>query len=104
VELCGDFTVDTGCKPDYDGLKIDPCIPKAWDGYKVTRYFRGSTYEITVKNPNHVSKGVAKITVDGNEISGNILPVFNDGKTHKVEVIMDNKARYDKKKLSGFFG
>jgi len=41
-----------------------------------------------VKNPNHVSKGVAKITVDGNEISGNILPVFNDGKTHKVEVIM----------------
>jgi len=93
-----------GVKPDYDGLKIDPCIPKAWDGYKVTRYFRGSTYEITVKNPNHVSKGVAKITVDGNEISGNILPVFNDGKTHKVEVIMDNKARYDKKKLSGFFG
>lgn len=77
-----------GVKPDYDGLKIDPCIPKAWDGYKVTRYFRGSTYEITVKNPNHVSKGVAKITVDGNEISGNILPVFNDGKTHKVEVIM----------------
>uniref|UniRef100_UPI0030847010 Cellobiose phosphorylase n=1 Tax=Acetivibrio thermocellus TaxID=1515 RepID=UPI0030847010 len=77
-----------GVKPDYDGLKIDPSIPKAWDGYKVTRYFRGSTYEITVKNPNHVSKGVAKITVDGNEISGNILPVFNDGKTHKVEVIM----------------
>jgi len=30
-----------GVKPDYDGLKIDPCIPKAWDGYKVTRYFRG---------------------------------------------------------------
>jgi len=77
-----------GVKPDYDGLKIDTCIPKAWDGYKVTRYFRGSTYEITVKNPNHVSKGVAKITVDGNEINGNILPVFNDGKTHKVEVIM----------------
>nr|8HO7_A Chain A, Cellobiose phosphorylase [Acetivibrio thermocellus]8HO7_B Chain B, Cellobiose phosphorylase [Acetivibrio thermocellus]8HO8_A Chain A, Cellobiose phosphorylase [Acetivibrio thermocellus]8HO8_B Chain B, Cellobiose phosphorylase [Acetivibrio thermocellus] len=79
-----------GVKPDYDGLKIDPCIPKAWDGYKVTRYFRGSTYEITVKNPNHVSKGVAKITVDGNEISGNILPVFNDGKTHKVEVILEH--------------
>ncbi|HOM02020.1 MAG TPA: glycosyl transferase [Acetivibrio sp.] len=77
-----------GVKPDYDGLRIDPCIPNAWDGYKVTRYFRGSTYEITVKNPNHVSKGVAKITVDGNEISGTVLPVFNDGKTHKVEVIM----------------
>ncbi|GAE89289.1 cellobiose phosphorylase [Acetivibrio straminisolvens JCM 21531] len=77
-----------GVKPDYDGLRIDPCIPNAWDGYKVTRYFRGSTYEITVKNPNHVSKGVTKITVDGNEINGSVLPVFNDGKTHKVEVIM----------------
>ncbi|HHV30014.1 GH36-type glycosyl hydrolase domain-containing protein [Acetivibrio mesophilus] len=77
-----------GIKPEFEGLKIDPCIPKAWDGYKVTRYYRGSTYDISIKNPNHVSKGVAKITVDGNEISGTILPVFNDGKTHNVEVIM----------------
>ena len=77
-----------GVKPDYDGLKIDPCIPKDWDGYTVSRLFRGATYVIEVKNPDHVSKGVKKVTVDGKEIEGNIIPVFGDGKEHKVEVIM----------------
>ncbi|HPU62888.1 MAG TPA: glycosyl transferase [Mobilitalea sp.] len=77
-----------GIKPDFDGLKIDPCIPKAWDGYTVIRQYRGDTYRIKVKNPNHVSCGVSKITVDNKEISGNILPLFGDGKLHEVEVIL----------------
>lgn len=54
-----------GVKPDYDGLKVDPCIPKAWHGYKVSRRFRGTTYDIEVVNVNHVSKGVLEILVDG---------------------------------------
>jgi len=77
-----------GVKPHHKGLEINPCIPKNWDGFNATRKFRGSTYEIEVKNPNHVSKGVAKMIVDGKEITGNIAPIFNDGKTHQVKVIM----------------
>lgn len=77
-----------GIKPDLDGLKIDPSIPKEWDGYTVIRQYRGDTYRITVKNPHHVSCGVFKITVDNKEISGNILPLFGDGKLHEVEVIL----------------
>lgn len=77
-----------GIKPDYSGLKVDPCIPKAWNDYKVSRKFRNATYEIAISNPMHVSKGVKKLIVDGEIYSGNIIPVFNDGKTHKVEVVM----------------
>lgn len=77
-----------GIKPGFDGLEIDPCIPKDWDGYKVSRWYRGSTYAITVKNPEHVSKGVKKVIVDGKEIEGTTLPVFNDNKEHTVEVTM----------------
>ncbi|NMB30921.1 MAG: glycosyl transferase, partial [Clostridiales bacterium] len=77
-----------GIKPEYSGLQIDPCIPKDWDGFKVSRLFRGATYDINVTNPNNICKGIASITVDGKEIDGNILPVFGDGKTHKVEVVM----------------
>lgn len=77
-----------GIKPDYNGLAIDPCIPNEWDGFKVTRSFRGAVYDITISNPQHVSKGVKLLTIDGNEFIGNILPIFNDGKTHKVEVVM----------------
>ncbi len=77
-----------GIKPDYNGLMIDPCIPSDWDGYKVSRKFRNATFEISITNPNHVCKGVKKLVVDGNEIDGNTIPVFNDGKVHNVEVVM----------------
>lgn len=77
-----------GIKPEYDGLQIDPSIPKDWDDYKVTREFRGDQYHITIKNPNHVSKGVVKMIVDGKEIAGNIIPVAGDKRSHEVEVIL----------------
>ncbi len=77
-----------GIQPAFDGLKIDPCIPRDWDGYSVVRIFRGDTYTILVENPNHVSKGVAEITVDGQPIEGPVLPVFGDGRTHQVRVVM----------------
>ncbi len=77
-----------GIKPEYDGLQIDPCIPKDWDGYVVTREFRGDRYNISIKNPNHVSKGVVKMIVDGKQVQGNIIPVAGDKKEHEVEVIL----------------
>ncbi|NLT12381.1 MAG: glycosyl transferase [Clostridiaceae bacterium] len=77
-----------GVKPDYDGLIVDPCIPSDWKEYKVTRVFRGATYVISIKNPNGVQKGVASVTVDGAIIDGNVLPVFEAGTTHEVEVLL----------------
>ena len=77
-----------GIKPEYDGLMIDPSIPAAWDGYTVNRVFRGDTYNITVKNPNHVCTGVSSLTVDGIKVEGNIIPYYNDGKAHSVEVVL----------------
>ncbi|MCL2754549.1 MAG: glycosyl transferase, partial [Oscillospiraceae bacterium] len=77
-----------GIHPQYDGLKIDPSIPKAWDGFTLTRVFRGATYKITVKNPDHVCKGVVKLTVDGVQKSGNTVEAFTDGGVHEVEVVL----------------
>lgn len=77
-----------GIRPEYDGLLIDPCIPKDWDGFTVQRKFRNAVYKIAVQNPKHVSRGVKEILIDGKKISGNILPVFSDGKTHNITVIL----------------
>ena len=77
-----------GISADFDGLKIDPSIPAAWDGMTATRQFRGATYDIKVSNPDHINKGVKSVVVDGNAIEGNVLPAFGDGKTHTVEVVM----------------
>ena len=76
-----------GIAADFDGLKIDPSIPHEWDGMKATRQFRGATYDITVKNPNHVCKGVKSMTVDGKAVDGNVIPVMGGGK-HTVEVVL----------------
>ena len=77
-----------GIRPQYNGLMIDPCISDKWDGFTVTRKFRGDTFHITVTNPDHVMKGVKSITVDGKAIEGNVLPVYGDGKEHDVQVVM----------------
>ncbi|WP_430813684.1 GH36-type glycosyl hydrolase domain-containing protein [Carboxylicivirga sp. RSCT41] len=76
-----------GVQPDYDGLKIEPCVPADWKGFTVKRLFRGVEYDITVKNPDGVSKGVATIEVNGEKIEGNVIPLLNDG-SHKVVVTM----------------
>ncbi len=78
-----------GVKPDYTGLRVNPCIPKGWDGFGASRKYRGDTYKIEVKNPNHVSKGVAKLIVDGQECNPTApIPFVGDGKEHNVEITL----------------
>ena len=77
-----------GARRDFEGLRIDPCIPSKWNKCFIKRTFRDDTYEISIKNPKHVSKGVQSITVDGTPIEGNLVKYFGDGKVHQVKVIM----------------
>ncbi|MCE5322230.1 glycosyl transferase family 36 [bacterium] len=77
-----------GVRPTYDGLIIDPCIPDKWDGFKVTRKFRGATYDIEVKNPKHVQKGVERLEMDGQIIDGQVLPQIEKGRMAKVVCVM----------------
>lgn len=76
-----------GIQPYYDGLIVNPCIPKGWKGYKVSRKFRGTTYNITVENPNGFSKGVAHLQINGNTMEGNKIPLTSDN-TCEVKVIL----------------
>ena len=75
-----------GIRPTYDGLEIDPCLPKTMKKYTVKRKLRGSELTIIVNNPNGKSKGVSRITVDGQPIEGNVVKAL-PGK-HVVEVEM----------------
>jgi len=76
-----------GLRPTYDGLLLDPTIPRDWDGYRITRSFRGSVYRIAVANPDHLEHGVKEIEVDGVLISGQVLPLFSGG-IHSVRCLM----------------
>ena len=77
-----------GIRPDYDGLTVDPCIPSKLDGFTAKRDFRGVSYHITVKNPNHVEKGVVSMIVDGQPVEGNTIPFSAEKKDVNVEVTM----------------
>ncbi|MBV6443905.1 MAG: Cellobiose phosphorylase [Ignavibacteriaceae bacterium] len=76
-----------GVRASEGGLLIDPSIPADWEGFTVKRLFRGCIYNITVKNPQKVASGVAKVTVDGSEIQGNLIAPSSN-KEVQVEVIM----------------
>lgn len=76
-----------GIRPDYEGLIIDPCIPSSWKGFSVRRNLRGTLFNIKVTNPASVNKGVAKMTVDGKEVKGNVVAIF-DGGEHNILVEM----------------
>ena len=75
-----------GVQPDYDGLRVDPCIPPGWESFRVTRRFRGVVYEIEVRNPRHVSGGVVGMAVDGREVFGNLVPAGDGGAVVHVVV------------------
>ncbi len=77
-----------GIRPSYAGLLVDPCIPPAWDGFRVTRVFRGATYAIEVRNPDHVAKGIVSLRVDGQPVPGAVIPTFTDGAAHHVDAVM----------------
>ena len=79
-----------GIVPDYDGLRIDPCIPTSWESFHVTRRFRGTVYEIEVRNPDGAGHGVSSLTVDGREFEGNVLPPQPGPGPVAVEVVLDS--------------
>jgi cellobiose phosphorylase len=75
-----------GIRPEANGLRIDPCIPSAWSGFSAVRRFRGRLIRIVVHNPQGVCKGVVKMSVDGKDVPGNLVPVDLPGEEHDVEV------------------
>jgi cellobiose phosphorylase len=76
-----------GVRPAFEGLEVKPVFPSGWEGYEVTRSFRGVRYEISVKREgpgNNVS-----LEVDGKSVPGTLIPLPNkDIKTVKVKAVV----------------
>lgn len=77
-----------GIRPDWDGLRIDPCIPAEWKEFRVQRVFRGARYEVRVRNPHGLEKGVKSLRLDGKELAGNLLPPQPAGSSHRALAVM----------------
>lgn len=75
-----------GIRPQMDFLEINPCIPKEWERFQVTREWRGAVYQICVKNPSGVMKGIKELWLDGRQVEK--IGVQEKGSVHQVTVIM----------------
>ncbi|MEO8430492.1 MAG: glucoamylase family protein [Acidobacteriota bacterium] len=69
-------------------LRFDPCVPRAWKSFGITVRIGRTTWEIAVKNEQSASRGVARVTLDGNALADGGVPITDDGTTHRVEIEM----------------
>jgi N,N'-diacetylchitobiose phosphorylase len=77
-----------GIQPDYEGLRIDPCIPSSWKEFSVKREFRNKILDVKIQNKKGVQKGVKKIVLNGEDIEGNFIPFSKMKKNNTVLVQM----------------
>ena len=64
-------------------LSINPCIPSTWTEYAIGYRHGRTNYMITVRNPDGIERGVARLSLDGSDLDG-ALPLKDDGGEHHV--------------------
>jgi cellobiose phosphorylase len=74
-----------GIQPDYEGLRLDPCLPSRWPEVSVFREFRGKSFDITIVN-GKAGKGVARLLLNGEPLEGNLVPIERARATNSVRV------------------
>jgi cellobiose phosphorylase len=77
-----------GIKPDFDGLRIEPCVPSTLKQFSIVREYRGTVYNIHVTNDTKKGEKTpqAKLSVDGKAIKGTLVPYVKSNKICNVEV------------------
>ena len=83
-----------GFQLEGDKLVIDPCIPRGWPGFDIVFRHRTARYEIAVKNPHGVCRGIMSVELDGEVLATrekSFIPLVDDGVTHRVQIILGSK-------------
>ncbi|PHQ24178.1 cyclic beta 1-2 glucan synthetase [Marinobacter guineae] len=82
------LTVETllGLRLEVDHLRIAPCVPADWEGYKIHYRFGNTVYHISVRRTGEASGQVTRITVDGTEQPDTRIPLIDDRQEHFVDV------------------
>ncbi|KQZ79291.1 glycosyl transferase family 36 [Rhodanobacter sp. Root561] len=76
-----------------DRLRIAPCIPKAWDGFRISYRHRGTIHEIEVRNPEHVCRGVLQVEMDGQTLdAAEPIALATDGTVHRLCITLGRVA------------
>lgn len=75
-----------GVRPAWNGLIVDPCLPKEWEDVSVTRTFRGQQYHIKIHKAKGARGRVKELMVDGEKVEGSVIPFVPGKKVVQVDV------------------
>jgi cyclic beta-1,2-glucan synthetase len=67
-------------------LTIRPCISGNWPKFEITYRYRATTYHITILNPRGLEQGIPRLTLDGQQMSGDAIELVDDRKRHELAV------------------
>jgi cellobiose phosphorylase len=77
-----------GLKLNGDQLIIDPVIPSNWEQYEMHYRRKQASYHIKVLNPEHITRGVKQVILNGTPLAGNAITLRTDVSENQVEVIL----------------
>jgi cyclic beta-1,2-glucan synthetase len=69
-------------------LHVDPCIPRAWPRYEIVFRYHSARYRLSVENPRGAMRGVTSISLDGGPVTGREIPLADDGREHRIAVVL----------------
>ncbi len=74
-----------GLRLEGETLRLEPCLPAHWDGFKIHYRYRGTSYGISVTQGSE-AEGGPQLTVDGVAQTDGAIPLVDDHRQHAVEV------------------
>jgi cyclic beta-1,2-glucan synthetase len=74
-------------------FSMDPCIPSSWPEFSLVWRFGTSRYEIVVLNPNRACRGVVEAEADGEPVDPERIPLRDDGRSHRVRIVLGTRKR-----------
>jgi cellobiose phosphorylase len=74
-----------GVRLEEDKLRLSPCLPSDWKGFKVHYRYRETVYHIAILC-TPAADGQVGVTVDGIEQTDKSIPLVDDRREHSVEV------------------
>ena len=80
-----------GFKKRGEVLEIDPCISTGWKEFTIQYRYGEALYDIVVRNPFGVSRGVASVVVDGVSMDGGI-PLSRGEGHHRATITLGPPA------------
>ncbi|WP_226661519.1 GH36-type glycosyl hydrolase domain-containing protein [Microbulbifer aggregans] len=73
-------------------LEIKPCLPDNWDQFRFSMRFGESRYDIEVQNCGDCPRNISELTVDGDSINGERIPLVDDGENHRVRLVFSEEV------------